>query len=342
VIGAGAGGKVVGLAFGPGDQLAVGEMDGRLHVWSLAGAPRRIGLLDGTTLQAAGTIRERGHVGSIDSIAFGGALSACGNTAMIWDGSLATIGTTEPRTFEGHVSRVSRDGSRFLYIPNWPGDDAIVYDASGSELSRATTGNSGAERSETYADLSDDGHLVLLATAMARSSQLTVRSDRGVQLGTLRVGGKVARAAFDGQGRVIGWLEDAGPWFRWDVAAQTVARWCEPPVAAPSHAQNASRGGGRIALWGGWGPIIVVDEADGARVAVLPQLGVTTTAVALSDDGRRIAIGDWSGAVRIFALDPAELIATLSGTTDGGWFASCAAGFTHQPGDAVTRDWSAK
>jgi WD40 repeat protein len=337
VLGSGAGGKVVGLAFSPGDQLAVGEMEGRLHVWSLGGAPRRIGLLDGTTLQPAGTIRERGHVGSIDSIAFTAALTACGNAAMIWDGSLAAIGTTEPRTFESHISRVSRDGSRFLYVPSWPGDDTIVYDASGVELSRATGADSGAERSETYTDLSDDGRLVLLATSMERSSQLTVRSDRGVQLGTLRIAGKVIETAFDNRARVIGWVE-AGPWFRWDVAAQRVERWCDAPTVA---AQHVSRGGGRLALWGGSGPIVIVDEADAARVAVLPQLGTTTTAVALSDDGRRIAIGDWSGAVRVFALDPPALIATISGTTDGGWFATSAAGFTHQPGDAVTRDWSA-
>ena len=336
VLGSGAGGKVVGLAFGPDDQLAVGEMDGRLHVWSLAGAPRRIGCLDGTTLQPAGTIRERGHVGSIDSIAFPAALTACGNVAMIWDGSLATIGTTEPRTFAGHVSRVSRDGSRFLYVPSWSGDDTIVYDATGAELSRASLADSGAERSETYADLSDDGRCVLLATSMERSSQLTVRTDLGAQLGTLRIAGRCVETTFDNRARVIGWVE-AGPWFRWDVAAQRVERWCDAPTVS---AQHIARGGGRLALWGGCGPIVVVDEA-GARVAVLPQLGTTTTAVALSDDGRRIAIGDWSGAVRVFALEPPALIATISGTTDGGWFATSAAGFRHQPGDAVTRDWSA-
>jgi hypothetical protein len=57
-----ASGVVSALAFDPaGERLAGGEQEGRLHVWSLGDVPRRIGLLDGTSAQRAGTIRAPGE-----------------------------------------------------------------------------------------------------------------------------------------------------------------------------------------------------------------------------------------------------------------------------------------
>ena len=63
VLPAGGGGKITAMAFSPdGRTLAVGEMGGRVHHWSVE-TLERIGLLDGTSLQPPDSPVEVGRVG---------------------------------------------------------------------------------------------------------------------------------------------------------------------------------------------------------------------------------------------------------------------------------------
>ncbi len=337
VFASGGGGKVISLAFDPtGDRLAVGEYEGRLHVWSLSGTPRRIGLLDGTTLQPAGTLREPGELGSIEGIAFPGDLVTCGRSASVWSAQdLAAIGTTEPRTFGDYVSKVSRDGTRFLAGGDW-GNDAVVSDASG-ELFRAP-GSDGGDR---FMDISDDGRLVLIGSVTETSTEMTVYGRQGERIGTLRVDGRVQFAGFSSRGDVLGWTAEKGPFFRWRAASGGgVEKWCDSPVASRSALSSFDRGGGRLALCGE--TITIVDEQSGARHGVIPPFTRNTTAVAMSDDGRRVAIGSWHGIVRVYdvtAPNP-RCIAELCTTEDAGCWAAGPDELTHVRGDAATRLWS--
>ena len=154
-----------------------------------------------------------------------------------------------------------------------------------------------------------------------------------------------AEQRFDGRGRVVGWLEEHGTFFRWDPTRGRIERWCAQPLPAAGCLQAVARGGGRVLLWGRVGPAVVLEEEAGAPVAVLPGSDRSTlTAAALSDDGRRAALGDWAGEVRVFALDGPErasCVAVVSGTAEGGWWSVGSAGFTHVPGEATTRRWGA-
>ena len=327
LFGAGASGQAIALAFDPsGTRLAVGERDPRLHVWELGATPRRIGVLDGTSAnssrRAAGAKPE--HIGSISALAFTDVLVACGGTVMIWDNDWSAIGTTEPRMFGESPSRVSRDGKRFVSGGDW-GNDLVVFDETG-ELSRGP----GAEGRDGFFDLSDDGALVLVASSSDDATEISVRTDRGERRGTLRIEGKVERAAFDSRGDVVGWVDEKGPFFRWRINDGTVEKWCEPPIASRWGISHITRGAGRIVLWGSK-CAHVVDEATGKPLALLPSLARHMTSVAISNNGRRIALGDVSGSV--FVYEDARCIAVVSATAEGGWWSVGAEGFTHVGGE---------
>jgi len=337
VLPAGAGGKVVALAFDPtGDRLAVGDTDGRLHVWELGDQPRRIGLLDDTSMQPAGSIREPGSFGSIESVAFTSSLVACTSTVMQWDGDLAAIGHTEPRVFGERARLVSRNGKRFVRGGDW-GAEVVVFDESG-ELSRAPA----IDSRERFFDLSDDGELVLFGGASEGASTVTIQTAAGRSLGTLRVEGKVACVGFDGLGDVVGWMNEGGPLFRWRLESGAVERWCRALIPSLPFLDSLSRGGGKLVLWGPGGAI-AVDAATGVRVAALPQQSNhDRAAVAISDDGRRVAVGAWHGQVSVYALDDGgRCVAVLSGTAEGGFWSVGPGGFTHALGFGATHDWEA-
>ncbi len=335
VFASGGGGKVIALAFDPsGDRLAVGEMEGRLHVWSLSDKPERIGILDGTTLQPAGTIREPSSL-SLEAVAFPGDLVAGGSTAMVWSAAdLAVIGTTEPRRFGEYAKQVSRDGTLFITGGEW-GNELIAFDAEGEKFRAAST-----DTRDRFKDISDDGALVLVGGVTETSSEMTVYGRGGERIGTLRVDGRVQYAGFSSAGDVLGWTEEKGPFFRWKLAAGVIEKWCEPPVAS-RWSSSFVRGGGRLAIRGE--VITIVDEQTGAQHATIPtRTRHGATAVALSDDGRRIALGSWHGIVHVYDLTGAlpRCTAELSTTQDSGWWAAGAGGFTHVRGEAATRKWS--
>lgn len=330
LFGAQRGGKVTALAFDPsGQRLAVGEMEGRLHVWSLEPQPSRVGLLDGTIVQPAGTIREPGCVGGVNALAFPGPLVACANEVMIWTGDLERIGQVEPRTTTTSANLVSRDGRRFLAGDSW-GQENALFDDAGTELARWP----GLEARDCFFDLADDGALVLTASHNGDASELAVIADHGARIGTLRIDGCIGAVALNRRGRVVGRLAERPTFFRWDPRRGGVERWCTAPAIDTSRLSRLTRGGGLMVLWGG-GTSYVLDEETGALLASLPQASRRTsvTAVAVSEDGRQVALGDWSGAVRVFAIagGAARCAAVLASTTEGGWWSIGSAGFTHVP-----------
>ncbi len=329
VFGANACGKVIALAFDPsGTRIAVGEMDCRLHVWSLGETPTRIGLLDGTSLQPAGTIREPGALGEISALAFPGPLVACALQVMIWDGDLAGIGHVEPRTTSTSASRVSRDGRRFISGDSW-GQEIAVFDDAGDELSRRP----GTESSHRFSDVTDDGSHILNGSHNDAASEITIHTDRGVRVSTLRIEHAIQAVTFDSRGRVLGLLWERATFFRWDPVRGTVERWCAHPQMSTHRVNSFARGGGRIVLWGG-ATSYVLDEETGSLLAALPHADRQTsvTGVAVSNDGRLVALGDWSGIVRIFDIDAdARCVAVFSATAEGGWWSLGSAGFRHVP-----------
>jgi WD40 repeat protein len=327
VLGTTAGGRITSLAFDPsGERLAIGEYDGRLHVWSLAGRPRRVGLLDGTSLQPAGTIREPGRVGEVSSIAFPGALVACASQVMRWDGDPSAIGTTEPAVVE-NGTLVSRDGSRLVAVGSWGGEPAVVYDADGSERAKLA----GIDARDRFSAVSDDGSRVLLAGAFGDTSQISVYAASGERIGTLRIDAQINGALFDRTGCVIGWTLERGPAFRWDPAAQRLERWGAGDF--DRYASAHATGGGLIAL----ATRTVVDVRDAAGACRLRIADQEPSALALSDDGTRLAIGHWTGRVRVLDLDPLRELATLCTTCEGGWWVRDADGFAHEPG---RKEWA--
>lgn len=339
VFAAGACGKVTALAFDPaGERLAVGEYDGRVHVWQLGAAPRRLGLLDGTALQAEGTIRQPGRVGEISALAFTEReLVACAGEVLVWDAAdLTNMGSAALRVVDVQATRIANDGSRLFVGGEW--NEYVVYDAAGAELSRGP----GIDARERYIDLSDDGRRVLLGSAQATTSELTVQRDTGELLGTLRVDDSVQCARFDAQGRVIG-AALRGPLFRWDPIAARVDRWIAAPAVDRDSLEIVARCPGRVVLAHGGG-LTLIDADSGAVLAAIAAHGLHgQTCVALSRDGRRVAVGDWNGQVRVYEVgdraDRARCVAAVSGTTEGGWWVYGVDGFDNGRGDAVSRDW---
>jgi len=334
VFGAGGGGKVISLAFDPaGERLAVGEYDGRLSVWTLAG--QRIGLLDGTTLQPEGTIRGVGEVGGIESVAFPGALVACGSRVMRWEGELSGIGTTEPACFGEGASVISRDG-RFVASDGGWGRDVVVFDQDGERF-RAPP----LDSVDRIVDLSDEG-LLLHGNVSDDATELNVLGPGGERVASLRIEAKVATARFTSKGDVVGWRRWKGPYFRWRVASGLVERWCRPPPRWRESLHKVSRGGGKVALWGGE-QIVLVEEESGALLGlVAATMRNGPTAVALSDDGTKLAVGSWRGPTYVYSVaerNPRCLL-VLCTTQDGGTWAKTASGFRHERGQAAKRHWS--
>src|SRR5262249_2280590 len=161
------------------------------------------------------------------------------------------------------------DGRRFQSGGDW-GGSVIVSDENG-ELSQLP----GLDTRDRFLDLSDDGALVLAGGAGETTSEITVQTDPGERRGTLHFQGRVARAAFDGRGDVIGWVERdedrVGPFFRWNIATGTVEKWCDSPFAANWGLHSMSRGGGRLLVWGST-PAHLIDERSGALIALFPML----------------------------------------------------------------------
>src|SRR5262249_9107280 len=158
-----------------------------------------------------------------------------------------------------YATHVARDASRFFRAGS-SGSEYTVYDASGAELSKGP----GVDGRDRFEELSDDGRRVLMGACLDAASELSTFDDRGERLGTLRVDARVMSATFDARGRVIGWIEDGGPLFRWDPAAGRVERWFEPPpVMVRGNLRRSARCPGRIALTNGSAQFIV-DEETGA------------------------------------------------------------------------------
>lgn len=334
VFGAGGGGKVISLAFDPaGERLAVGEYEGRLSVWTLAG--QRIGLLDGTTLQPEGTIRGVGEVGGIESLAFPGALVACGSRAMRWDGELSGIGTTEPRCFGERVSLISRNGRFAASGGDW-GSDVVVFDQDGERFRAPPLGSV-----DRIVDLFDDGSL-LHGNVSDEATELSVFAGDGKRRAALRIEAKVATARFTSKGDVVGWPQGKGPFFRWRVATGVVERWCKPPPHWRWSLRELARGGGKVALWGGE-QIVLLDEESGARLGLVPAtMRYGPTAVAISGDGTKLAVGSWRGPTYVYSIAERtpRCILVLCTTQEGGSWAKTASGFRHERGEAARRQWS--
>lgn len=347
VLAAGAASKITALAFDPsGQRLAVGETSGRLHVWQLGPTPTRIAFLDGTTLQPAGTIRQPGHLGEISAIAFTAAeLTAAAGELLTWDlAHLPTLATAVDRVVPVRATHLARDASRTFHGGDW-GNDYFVHDAAGREISKGP----GVDGRDRFTDLADDGRRVLLGATNEGASELSVFRDTGELLGTLRVAARVRCARFDAHGRILGVVDDGGPWFRWDPAAADLTRWISAPSFEHDAVDIVARAVGRVALHHSGG-LTVLDETTGATIATIGTPGPhAPTCVAFSPDARHLAVGDWNGEVRLHALgDPGDrpdrvhCLAALSGTTDGGsWSLGQAGIFHHTDSDAMTRDWEA-
>lgn len=66
------------------------------------------------------------------------------------------------------------------------------------------------------------------------------------------------------------------------------------------------------------------------------------TAVALSDDGTKLAVGSWRGPTYVYSLAARipRCLLVLCTTQEGGSWAKTASGFRHERGEAARRQWS--
>ncbi|WP_050434939.1 WD40 repeat domain-containing protein [Chondromyces crocatus] len=329
---AGSGGQVRALALDPsGELLAVGDGEGRIHLWRLGAVPERLSMLDGTSLQPEGTLFDPGEMGPVQALAFPGALVAvCGHHMLHWvsPGTMALDRNVCARR-DVHARGLSADGRRawnggeFFGL----GDEVEVLDVDTGQTLAKMPGPLGSDQRIA---LSPQGDRLLMTSSPGQGTEIALWSVQGPRrLATLHVDRPIRQARFLPDGSVGMWLDAPAPddedegvsgpglLCRWDVAACVVERWL-PSTLGLTDAHGVEVGGGRALFWG-WGPQQIVDLASGERIAALsPHELASVTAGALSADGRVAVTADGLGEIRVWDASTGAWRASFCSTLDGG------------------------
>ena len=313
VLPAGADAAVSSLAFGPGGRLAVGQRSGRLAIWETDPTPRRLALLDGTSMQPDGSPVAPGALGPVHGLAFAGEGLVVGLGGRLWrfEDALA-LDAPEEEALDGTVRASSGDGRRAL-VASWDRVALLVDGAERLTLAR------GGQPEAVALDPEGERFAVAFRARERGGAEIVLADAEGER--RLRVDRPIETLAFDGGALLMGLAgmdtrSGATRLVRWDRAADAIETAAILPHAeAPRH------------LLAGGAPLVAGRFAWLEGHGALPATGRGITALARSDDGRRVAVGDDHGQVALHDLEAGR--ATLFGSTaDGGWLADGA----HHPG----------
>lgn len=328
----GAGGKITALAFDPTRSLlAVGDYEGRVHLWRLVPSVERLSMLDGTSLQPEGTPFEPGKVGTVEALAFPGALLAACNELLRWEApSGVDLGRAAPERVSVRADGLSADGRRALWVAGFGAEVKVLDTATGEVLANVP----GPASSQRWTCLSADGERLLVAGCPAQGTEMALWSVAGPRrLATLHIDRTIRQTLFLPDGSVAMWLDpeevpgssDAGDTdpggllARWDTERRVIERWL-PTATGAADGHEVRVGGGRALFWG-WGPMRLIDLASGRLIALLPpNEAASITEAALSADGRRAVTADWAGHIRLWDASTGEWLASFCSTTDGGYW----------------------
>ena len=285
-------GVVVQVAFGPDGLLGTSNWKGEVNLWSLRSGQR---------------VRRLKHAHAVRSLAFSpdGRWLATGVAELFFPGevhlwSVASGANVARMTCSEEVGTVAfSPDSRFMASGCRDGSASVWTVPGGREVSRLALGT-GDVRALAF---SPDGREVLSSHDAATS--LWPIEAAGAVL-DFESGGRVDRVQFDpGSGMHLAWTTDEGPTFAWSRLAGG------PPKALPSLsgeqfaisregpllADIALDDGNAVDLW---------NLATGAKVNRFegvarpqPMLATSITDIALSPDGKKIAVATGQGTVSV-------------------------------------------
>ncbi len=296
-------GGVHAVAFSAdGKVLLTASTDGTARLWDAAAGTE--------------TLQLQGHEGLVDTAAFSrdGKLVATGGldkTARVWDAATGK----ELHKFDGHGSRVrgvafSADGKRLL-TGSWD-TTARLWDLDTGKQLTALKHVSGLE---TVA-LSPDGKAVATGSGWDNTVRLwDVTGASGRERWSSRVGQPFA-VAFSPDGTKVA----AGGWDSiihvWDTA--TGKEFATTPTAGHSgwvHAVRFLPDRKRLVTASEDGLVIVWDAARGKEVGRLQAPGPRAWCLALTPDGKTLAVGCHDHSVQLYDVSTLKSVGTFK--TDG-------------------------
>jgi WD40 repeat protein/tRNA A-37 threonylcarbamoyl transferase component Bud32 len=307
----GATGRPNWLVFSPdGTTVAATNLDGTVTLWDAE----------------SGTVREtlRGHSGSVQQPAFspdGRTLYTASHdgTVIAWD-LAGDRGVVRPFTFTSdlvpddayytHPGRFSPDGR--LVAVGLEGEGLALFDA--RTLEQVGAPLSGTDGEVMSLAFSPDGRTLAAATREGRATVWDVDS-RSLRLGPFSVSGTVygsiVGVGFVADGTTLA-VADSSGLALWDVATGDPAGRLEG-FGTPHTDVAASADGTLVAsAQVSFGGATVWDVASGEPVAnVLGLITYESQTVALSPDGRLLAVGGFSNDVRILDIPTRTLLHEL-------------------------------
>jgi WD40 repeat protein/DNA-binding SARP family transcriptional activator len=285
-----AGMPAVAAAFDPaGARLAASFQDGSARIWNA------------TTGNATATLD--GHTNALWEIAFSPdgtsiVTVAQDGTARLWD---SATGDTF-HVLEGHVDQVfgaafSPDG-RYVFTGGFDGTVRAWDPATGAELGSIATGGRGVfgiDLTEDGAIVAAGGDSVTLWNSVT-GDLLHEIDDIGITTAVVFMPGDSVLLTGGTDGSLRMWSLDASPGLITELGGHNAAITSVVTDTAGSLIVSASSDGA-----------IKVRDSDGNEQFAIPGID-TPGIVDVTADGRRLAIPAADGTVRVFLLDPEELV----------------------------------
>jgi serine/threonine-protein kinase len=307
-------GYVTALAFAPdGKRLATGGLEGALRVWNLTGERPE----EETAIP--------GGLGEVQLLAFSPAepclfASSSAGDYRVWRWDYAVRDTCRMLArLSGesngvHALAVSPDGKSFAASV---GPEVHVWAVNGQDIRRAGTikGHGGtlkavaiAPDGKRLACSGEDGRISVWEAGWLRNTLVAAMAGHPDMVTALVYspdGQSLASAGYDHSIRL------------WDAATDAT----KPRATLEGHQRAVRliqfvRSGSRLVSVGDGGQVILWDLAAQRRAAEWSFDKAVTASLAVSPDGRRLAVGDSSGQVHLFNLEPllpAGLTSTVAG-----------------------------
>lgn len=334
------GARPTALALDPrGAHVAVGDDQGRIAIWRLAGAESaRILFVDPTPLGpgepgSPGEVSRLWFVQGEDDLALWVARGSSLVELVGWLGQEAETEAALPegaREIEiaGEIWDLDADGRRVLVAGSWEESPTVI--AIGADSDERVCTLPPRQEYGVFGRLSPDGAVAVLGLAEGDQTELVAHDvATGAALEALEIGAEVEVCAFHPDGALVmarAGYEGPGTLARWvigddEALGGRVERWGHPARgedAARAEGLLFSRDGSVMLAWGAAGLDGVVVREGRAPVALAAVFSQRIDRAALSADGRCAAVADFAGRVRVWDTERGTLLVTLCSTGDGG------------------------